>query len=492
MAELCRLKLIGILNDQDIRHAGILTALLTGYRQGLDENEKQYFTDSGAMHIMAVSGLHTGIIYGMLSLLFSMFFRKHRNLKLLLPVPFIWIFALVTGLSPSVCRAALMISLIAAAACLKRQKNYNNVLFFTAFLLIVINPGIIFEVSFQLSFTAVFGIVSCFIPAYRKIRTGRYIPDRIIGLLLISVFAQLFTFPLSAYYFHQFPHYFLLTNLLVIPLIPLILYSGAAFLSLQWIPSMASVAGEILNFLNEILFKTVQFISSFPFSVTQDIYFRPVEVVILYACIISVMIWLKHRLTGFLFSGLMAIILLIGIDLHDQLNQHNQRLFLVYHNRGSLLCDFVIGKKHISLSNGSNQVEYDQNKTYHLSLGLREHQHFNLNEPDDFQSKDICLRRTNALKGLAIINYQSTQIGILSSWPGNTQAARCSLDIDILILQDPGDFELEKVLDCLCPQIIVIDRNVSFRHSNIWKQVCQAKNIPVHSVYEGGYFIKDL
>jgi len=495
-AELFRLHLIGILNAQGIKNAEIITALLTGYRQGLAEGEKRFFVESGAMHIMAVSGLHTGLIYGMISLLFSLFFRKQRILNLLLPIPFIWIFAMITGLSPSVCRAALMITLFASSACLNRHKNYYNVLFFSAFILVIINPGIIFEISFQLSFTAVFGIVSCFIPAYNKLRTGRYIPDRIIGLLLLSLFAQVFTFPLSAFYFHQFPHYFLLTNLLVVPLVPLILYAGILMLAFQLLPAIATAAGNILNLLSGVLLSIVQWVSNLPHSVSYDIFFRPVEVVIFYAMILSFMVWLKHRLSGFLFPGLAIVILLLGFDIYDDLTQNNQEMIHVYHNRGALICDFVVGRKHVILHNDSNSDNLNlvshRLQNYWLKLGLKDHQYINSKSISEYRSDNICIRRNSQVDGLIIVNFRSYNMGLLSSCPVNFQTTGAPLELDCLVLYADGRFKLDSVLGFINPGTIIIDSNVSYYQSKNWERICQKRNIPYHSIYKKGYFMKEL
>ena len=494
-AELFRLHLIGILNAQGIKHAEIITALLTGYRQGLAEDEKGFFIDSGAMHIMAVSGLHTGLIYGMISLLFSLFFRKQRILNLLLPIPFVWIFALVTGLSPSVCRAALMITLFASSACLNRRKNYYNVLFFSAFLLVVINPGIIFEVSFQLSFSAVFGIVSCFIPAFRRLRTGRYIPDRIIGLLLLSLFAQVFTFPFSAFYFHQFPHYFLLTNLMVVPLVPLILYAGTLMLAIQFLPAVATAAGYILDLLSGVLLSIVQWVSNLPHSVSYDIFFRPVEVVIIYTMILSVMLWIKYRLSGFLFPGIAIVILLLGIDIYDEFTQYNQTMIHVYHNRGALICDFVDGKNHVILHNDStdkHNLGSNRFHSYWLKLGLKDHQYKNTGSMSEYQSDNICIRRNCEIKGLIVVNFRLYKMGLLASCPDNIHTTGIPLELDCLVLYDSGKFELDSVLKFINPATIIIDRNVSYYQSKNWESICQKRNIPYHSIYQKGYFLKEL
>ena len=496
MAQRYRMRLIYLLNSCELMYPEIITALLTGYRKGLDEKEQRIFADSGAMHIMAVSGLHTGLVYGMLSLILSVFFRRQRFIRLLLPLPVVWAFALITGLSPSVSRAALMITLFATEACLNRQKNYYNVLFFSAFLLVVINPGILFEVSFQLSFTAVFGIVSCFIPAYRRCKTGRYIPDRISGLLLLSAVAQLFTFPLSAYYFHQFPVYFLLANLLVVPLVPLVIYTAVFLIVSQFLPSVLALATYALNMLSGSLLRIVERVSSLPFSVVHDIYFRPIEVLLFYVLILSVTAWLKQKLAVFLFPGIVAVIFLAGTDLFDHVVQYNQQKIHVYHSRPGWVCDIIDGKDHIVLVNDTTRDFrsrlHRQLRTYWLSLGVKEHVFLDANNISRYKMKNICICRSSEIDGLVIIRTGWCRIGILSACHREIAAAGSTLKLDYLFLCGKGRFRLDHMLHFIEPEVVIIDRNVTYRQSIRWERVCRARNIPVHSVYKNGYFIKEL
>ena len=495
-AERLRMKINGSLTGTGIHHPEIVAALLTGYRQGLDEEEKRVFAGSGLMHVLAVSGLHTGLIYGMAGLLFSFFFRKKRLIRLILPLPFVWLFAVITGLSPTVTRAALMITLFVMEACLNRPKNYFNVLFFSAFIMIVIHPGILFEPSFQLSFTAVFGIVSCFIPLYRRCRTGRIIVDRITGLLLVSACAQLFTFPLSTYYFHQFPVFFLLANLLAVPLVPLIMSAGLLCLVTQFLPAAAGLTQSILNLFSGALIHVVQWISKLPCSVLHDIYFRPVEVLLIYALILSVVAWLRSRQARFIFPVLAAGILLTGIDLHDQLLRHSHKIMHVYYNRTGWVCDVVDGKSHLILyGDGFHEIRdpfFNSQQTYWLSLGLRKHTWLDMENISRYNDHHIRICRSSMIGGLIILNFRSCSVGILSSCPGEIIHAGHLLKLEYLILCGEGKFNPDRVLDCIEPETIIISSNVSYSQSGSWERICHERDIPVHSVYKKGCFVIEL
>lgn len=152
--------------------------------------------------------------------------RLLRILKLLILLICLWSYAFITALSPSVMRAATMFSCIAIAHILKRRTNIYNTLATSAFLLLIVEPNMIFEVGFQLSYLAVLGIVSIYPIIYSLLLFKSKWIDALWQLICVSVAAQIATFPLVIFYFHQFPNYFLLANVLVIPLIPLVIYFG--------------------------------------------------------------------------------------------------------------------------------------------------------------------------------------------------------------------------------------------------------------------------
>ena len=203
----------------------VLSALAAGNRNYLEEELRESYAAAGAIHVLAVSGLHVGILYLILTLIFGRrnqrkYFRLFRVIVILC---IIWLYALITGLSSSVLRAAFMFTLFLIGKNLNRQIDNYNMLFASALLILIIYPFELFKVGFQFSYLAVLGILY-FQPKLQNILLFRNgIIDRIWQLFTVSIAAQLTTFPLSIYYFHQFPVYFWLTNMLVIPIVWLII-----------------------------------------------------------------------------------------------------------------------------------------------------------------------------------------------------------------------------------------------------------------------------
>ena len=251
------------MNPQEL---GVASALILGKRSLVDREVKDNFADAGVVHILAVSGLHVGIIYLILIWILGFFLRgeKWKWLKLGLIILFLWMYAGITGLSPSVMRAATMFSFIAVGKEKGKRGSIYNMLAVSAIVLLVVNPYLLFEVGFQLSYAAVIGIAMFYSPIYSL----RYIPykwlDKMWSLVVVSFSAQLATFPLAVYYFDQFPNYFLISNLLVIPLATIGLYSGLVLISVSWVPFIGSFISQIVEWLFWLLISVVNILAKLP------------------------------------------------------------------------------------------------------------------------------------------------------------------------------------------------------------------------------------
>lgn len=258
------------------KELGILSALTLGYRENLDKDVQRSFSVSGAMHVLAVSGLHTGIVWGIVVWLLTLggWFKPlweekwKRWLLNIIAIVLIWMYAFVTGLSPSVMRSALMLSFWALSGLLEKQISRWNPLFSAAMIILIINPLALWSVSFQLSFAAVAGIMLIGQKMQRSISLKGRMLQYVGGLMLVSVAAQIATMPLTMHYFGQTSNYFALTNLVVIPMAGVLLVLGFGTLAMSW-----CVIGEWLGVATKwctwLLRKVVEWIEGLPFSTTQ-------------------------------------------------------------------------------------------------------------------------------------------------------------------------------------------------------------------------------
>jgi competence protein ComEC len=333
-------------------------ALLLGQKQSLDRDLREGYVQAGVMHILAVSGLHVGIIYA----LFLGFLKplklskKWSRLYLLFVVLLIWVYAIVTGLSPSVVRAATMFSLLSLGQMRDRKPSVFNILAFSAMLMISINPEVIYEVGFQLSYLAVAGIVLI----QPLILNWWLPPNRVLEYLwqltAVSIAAQLATFPLSVYYFHLFPTYFLLGNLLIIPLAFVIMQIGIPLLLLGWIPVVGSSLGWVLSKLIWCQNFVIQVIQDLPMGKIDRITISPFGMIV---CWIGLLIWSAWALGNrkqLLYLVFSLVSIWSGMTLFQELNRPSQEL-VIYQGKKGQVFDFKNNNKLFSWNQGVDSEE---------------------------------------------------------------------------------------------------------------------------------------
>ncbi len=303
-----------------IKEYGVISALLVGDRSFLDPQLRSDFADAGAVHILAVSGLHVGIIYLLfLSILNFIFKKKAELLKFILVLLMLWGYAALTGFSPSVLRAATMFSFIAFGKFHKRHTNTYNMIAASALLLLVINPLLITQIGFQLSYLAVLGIVF-FHPKFHALMVfeNKWL-DKLWSLNCVSFAAQIATFPLSIYYFHQLPILFFITNILVIPLASIILYAGIGWILLLWIPFVSDAFGWITVMVTRLLNWIIETINAVPFAKIDGLYLSGFSAVVIYSTIILATIFLIKPTARVLRFLALAIVCLSVLFVHRRM-----------------------------------------------------------------------------------------------------------------------------------------------------------------------------
>ena len=280
---------------------GIAKALLLGDKSELDPDIKSTFMNAGAMHVLAVSGLHVGlmaILFGLPLIPLARLFPSHkRKLKLLVLIP-VWIFAAICGFSPSVTRAAIMISFYLIADSQARAYLGINILALTALLLLIYNPNYLFDVGFQLSFMAVLGLLL----VYRQIRKIYYPKNKAIKyiweLTCVTVAVQLFLIPILFYHFHRFPIYFIPNSIVAVSSLSLIIYSGLAMVLVSANPTLAHYFSWVFEHLILALNYILSLTNKIPHNNIEDIWISPLDVLLLFIMAIGFSIWLytqNHR-----------------------------------------------------------------------------------------------------------------------------------------------------------------------------------------------------
>lgn len=236
-------------------------AILLGYDDSLPVQVRHNYVAAGAMHILCVSGMHVGIIYLLASFLLGLLGKSKMALcvKRIILLLLIWFYALITGLSPSIMRSALMISMVVFGELIHRKGFTINSIAASAFVLLLINPNNLFAIGFQLSYVAVVGIVL------------------LQKSLPVSVSAQIATMPFTIYYFNQFTPYFWLSNLLMGPLSFAVILSGMLLLIFSWVPIMNVLLGKIVWYGLHWMNAVAAGIEWLPLSLIKGLYLDDVQ-----------------------------------------------------------------------------------------------------------------------------------------------------------------------------------------------------------------------
>ena len=318
-------------NELNGSNLAIAQALILGDKSLLDQETRNSFGATGAMHVLAVSGLHIGIITQLLLYLFQFSSKliTRRN-AVLITVLLLWIYALLTGFSPSVVRAVFMFSVLILSQ--ETGGNYApiNVLFFTAFILILFNPYVIYDIGFQLSYLAMLGIYTL----YKPIAAWYITKNKILNYLwqgsAIGFAAQAMTVPLTLYYFHQFPNYFALTNLGIMGISTVAMGFGMGIFILHYIPFIGKVASFILATSLWLMLRFLQWVEHLPGSVEYGfnvpLYLVPFLMLAIFLIIVTDRSSTKWKLSSGLFICLLCVIS------YNRYEQHKESHICFFNN----------------------------------------------------------------------------------------------------------------------------------------------------------------
>lgn len=439
-------QLLQIYRDKGITNESfdILAALTLGYKTSLDPEVRKAWADAGAMHVLAVSGLHVGIIYLVMSYLLSFLLKiKYgRWIRTVLLLITLWLYALITGLSPSVMRAACMFSFIVVGEAMRRKGGVFNSLAASAFFLLLYNPYLIFTVGFQFSYLAVVGIVF-FQPKFDKLLFIRNpILNKLWQLTTVALAAQIATFPLTIYYFNQFPSYFLLSGYVVILMAGILIYLSALLLILSQVEILSNILGWILQHLIKILNQIIVWIQELPGAVIHSLSFSSFQVVLLYALIISLIfiVILRRKMAVYGF-----MILLISFQIPELLKH--------FQPKKQELIVFNAGRNALIAFRSGNQVSYlcDRDmkisKQKFLANNYQIQNHLNKLKTDTIQ--DVDFREFAGSKLLIIQKNNDFSMDLLNH-----------LDPDIILMRKSALKKAEFLTKNQINSTIVIDGSV--------------------------------
>jgi competence protein ComEC len=340
---------------------GLATALVLGIKESLTDEVKNAYSNSGIMHILAVSGMHITLLFNMM-MYFLKSLRKNPKTKfyvLTLALIVLWFYAFITGLSASVLRAVVMFTFILGAELFSHKIKIYNILAVSAFTMCLINPYMLFDVGFQLSYLAVLGIVF-FHPLFYRLLTVRFpikkkkehkwvynirqFPawclDGAWQIVSVSFAAQISTSPIALLYFHQFPNYFLPANLFAIPVSTLIMYGEIALLIFSWWDFAATYIGIITEYLILFLNFGVGIIEKAPYALTSGISVFAWETWLLYVVIVLVVLLFYYRKLYYFTAAFALLISWCGFQFVEYFEQQKQQSFIIYQTPKATAIEF--------------------------------------------------------------------------------------------------------------------------------------------------------
>jgi competence protein ComEC len=299
-------------NIHDTAAYAVASTLILGYRADLSSDVLQAYSKTGTVYVLSVSGAQVAIIYLLLSvsLKFLNRYRYGSIIRAIIIVGVIWYYGMLTGFSMAVCRVAVMVSMVTIGKAFNRYINTLNILAISAFVLLLYDPFFITEVGFQLSFIAVSGLIILQPIVYNWLKFKNKWADKVWAVCSVSIAAQVVTFPVSAFYFHQFPVYFLISNLFVVVPASLIMYAGIFYLLLPQIPVISRSLALVMEKTIVLLNKGLTVIEHWPYASINKIWLTMPEYLLLYVIIISLFYFLYDRKVWLLKASLLCILLL--------------------------------------------------------------------------------------------------------------------------------------------------------------------------------------
>lgn len=455
---------------------GVAQALLIGYRDELDPDVVQAYTNTGVVHIIAISGLHLGLIYVSLLQLLKWLPRKRwaEIAKALLLIAVLWGFSLLTGASASVLRSAVMFTTIAIGQfVIARHSDIFNTLAAAAFLLLCYNPFFLVDAGFQLSFLAVAGIVLCYQPLYDLWMIPQKWPDKLWQMVAVSLAAQAFTWPVCLFYFHQFPNYFLLANIVAVPLSTLLLYGEIVLMMLAEVPLVAGFAGKALEWGIVAMNTVIQWIDRIPGAVVSGIPLNMTQMFLLYGVTIALIAaWLlkkKALLWGAL--GLMAVCPLYGAV--QKIRWQRQRMLVVYNLPKLTVVEHIAGRE-CARAGDSAGLRHPQLAAAQLELGVRR------------------VTRVSYIRDGCIIDAGGKRLLVLRGSLRYAPAPVKKIKIDYILLSHNPKVDISRLREFFIYDQLIFDASNSAFQLRKWKNACNELPLRCFSVPEQGAFVVNL
>ncbi|WP_456377593.1 ComEC/Rec2 family competence protein [Lutibacter sp.] len=446
----------------------VINALLLGQRNSISRDLLESYTGAGAVHILAVSGLHIGIILLLLTYLFKPlhYFKNGKLVATLIIITLLWIYAIIAGLSASVVRAVSMFTALTIGMQLIKRSNVYNTLVISMFFLLLFNPFYLFEIGFQLSYLAVFAIVWIQPKLYNLGKPKFWLPDKIWQLFTVSIAAQIGVLPLSLFYFHQFPGLFFLSNLIIIPFLGFILTVGIIVIIMAVLGILPQFLSYSYSYIIQKMNSFVAWISSQESFIIQNISFSLLLMLACYLCIFNVFKWVEKKSFYRVVWVFVSFILVQSIFIFEKYNLQSTNEFIVFNkSKTSCIGNRIGASLEVHSLDSVSERDYVI-KAYLIGSGVRKMQQINSSKYlYKFRQKTILI-----VDSLGIYNFKT-------------------IKPSIVILQQSPKINLERLLKTLQPKLLIADGSNYKSYVARWKQTSIKHKTPFYSTMQKGAYI---
>lgn len=450
------------------KELAVINALLLGQRQTVSKDLLADYSKAGAIHILAVSGLHIGIILLILSFLFKPieYLKNGKIYVSILIIVLLWVYAVIAGLSPSVVRSVTMFSAVTVGMYANKPTNIFNTLFISMFFLLLIHPFYLFEIGFQLSYLAVFSIV-WLQPKFATFWKPKFwVVNKFWQLFTVSLAAQIGVAPLSIFYFKQFPGLFFVSNLVIIPFLGLLLVLGFLVIALALAAILPKIIADVYQFVISLVNNFVSWVASHEGFILDDLSISFSILIVWYGAIVVLFKWFEKKIFYRLVLFLISIIIISSSLIFEKYTVETLNEFVVFHQNKKSVIGVRNGKRFIVHTQDTLLKNSSFIKDYSLARKLTKPK-FKTSTPNFFKFNNN-----------EILIVDSTAIFKFTS-----------IKPTIILLKNSPRINLDRLIGFHNPKLIIADGSNYKSYLKRWKTTCLEKKTPFYETSKKGAFI---
>lgn len=447
---------------------GLLKAILTGNKDTTNDTLTNAYANTGIVHIMAISGAHISVFFLLVAvLLIWVKHKRYRWVKYIAALPLIWLYVMVAGAPTSAIRAATMFSLLGIGFALQKSPNGVNQLLATAFILLCLNPYWLYDVGFQLSFTAVLSIFLFYKWVYRWYNPVNKVARALWSAIAVSIAAEILVAPLVVYYFHLFPLQFIIANVLAYMFMSVLLIGGLVLIAVSSFTPIAHFIADILTTVTTWFNSTIYYLQDLNFDSFHRLTLNEIQLISVYICIAGVAVFLIKKHKQALYIGLSFCCIFLISSCAIEWQALHQQKFIVYNNTDGAYIELITGKKSTVLYNTGTPSQ--NTERYVLSPA-----HINMHVKD--------MSDTNS--NFNIFRLKGKTIFIMSQPVKDT-----TIQADYVVLTKSKGVDITTIKEVFNNPEIILSSGISKSRAETWVAETNAVKLKVYDVRSNGAFM---